>query len=130
MFFCKSWFRAKKRPIEEWSEERARVAHERGELYTVLVGSTAEPWCFLEVTGQFVGVSFLDQRLREALSYDFQEVEPGLLFLTMATYRDFDDASDQVARGTSNIFTRDGSVSVRREPSTHTLSAHRQQPWM
>jgi len=115
IFFCKSWFRAKKCPTEMWCEEQAKAAHEDGKLYTVLVGSIEQPHCFLEVTRRAVGVSFLDQLLRESLSYDFQEVEPGKLFLTMATYREFEGDTGKVESGASYIFGRDGAVTLRRE---------------
>ncbi|MGH8038033.1 MAG: lytic transglycosylase [Pseudomonas sp.] len=113
--FCNSWFRAKKCPTEMWSEDQARAAHEKGLPYTVLVGAVECPYCFLEVAGNAVGVSFLDEHLRESLSYDFQEVESGVLFLTMATHRNFDGDKDRVLSGTSYIFGQDGAVSIRRE---------------
>ena len=115
IYFCKSWFRAKKRPTENWSEEQARAAHGDGLPYTVLVDSVELPYCFLELTKKTVGVVFLDEHLRESLTYGFQEVEPGKLFLTIATYREFVDDTDKVASGTSYMFSRDGAVSIRRE---------------
>jgi hypothetical protein len=115
IFFCKSWFRAKKRPTEIWSEQQATAANDDGLPYTVLVDSVERPYCFLEVTRKSIGMGFLDEALRESLTYGFQEVEPGKLFLTMATYRDFVDGTDKVARGTSYIFGRDGTVAIRRE---------------
>ena len=48
-FYCKSWFRAKKRPTEVWTEEQARSAHVNKQYYTVLVDSIERPYCFLEV---------------------------------------------------------------------------------
>jgi hypothetical protein len=115
VYFCKSWFRAKKRPTEVWSEKQARDAHKAGQLYTVLVDSIEQPYCFLEVTEKAVGVGFLDIFLRESLSYSFQEVEPGRLFLTMATYREFEGDTDKVVSGTSYIFKQDSVVTMRRE---------------
>lgn len=114
-FFCKSWFRAKKCPTEIWSESRAMAAHEERRPYTVLVGSIERPYSFLEVAEKAVGVSFLDKFLRESLSYDFQEVEPGRLFLSMATYRNFDGDTDKVKDGASYIFDRNGKVLIRKE---------------
>jgi hypothetical protein len=123
IYFCKSWFRAKKRPTESWSEEQARAAHSESQPYTVLVDSAEQPYCFLEVTAKAVGVGFLDELLRESLTYGFQEVEAGKLFLTMATHREFVGDTDKVANGTSYIFNRDGTVSMRRESfvPTHKL---------
>jgi hypothetical protein len=115
LFYCKSWFRAKKCPTEVWSEAQAKAAHEGGKTYTVLVGSIEQPYCFVEVTEKAVGVGFLDEHLRESLSYAFQEVEPGRLFLTMATYREFEGDMDRVTSGTSYIFGQDGVVVTRRE---------------
>ena len=46
VFYCKSWFRAKKRPTELWSEADARVAHEGGQAYVALVDSIERPFVF------------------------------------------------------------------------------------
>jgi hypothetical protein len=114
LYYCKSWFRARKKPTEMWAEEQARQAHEQGNLYTVLVGSAEKPTCFLEVTQKAVGVSFLDDALREKLSYSFQETQPGTMFLSMATYRNFVGDTDVVAEGTNYIFGESGEVSIQR----------------
>lgn len=115
LFYAKSWFRAKKRATELWSAGQARAAHRAGATYTVLVDSPDRPSAFIDVTPTFVGVSFLDDRLREGLTYQFQLVEPGSLFLSMATHREFDGESDRVRSGTSYMFGRDGTVRIRRE---------------
>lgn len=114
VFFCKSWFRAKRRAIEPWTEEKAQQAHVSGNLYAALIGSQERPRCVLEIAAHFVGVEFLDEQLREALSYQFQLVEPGRLFLSMATYREFVGLSDQVSVGTTYFFSRDGTVKIER----------------
>jgi len=115
IFFCKSWFRAKKKPIEIWSADQAQAAHDAGQTYTVLVDSMDRPSCFLEITKEFVGVCFLDDSLRENLNYQFREVSLGELFLTMATYREFDENSDHVKSGTSYMFEQNGEIKIRRE---------------
>ncbi|WDM67617.1 hypothetical protein [Xanthomonas cucurbitae] len=115
IFFCKSWFRAKKCPTEMWSEDQAKIAHAQGAAYTVIVGDIDNPYCFLDVTEKSVGVSFLDRNLRESLLYDFQEIESGKLFLTMATYREFEGDTDRVVSGTSYVFFQDGMVATKRE---------------
>ena len=113
--FCKSWFRAKKRATEMWSRERALKAHEEKTLYTVLVGEPIAPTCFIEVNDKFVGVGFLDASLRETLYYAFKEVEPELLFLSMATHRSFRGETDKVESGTTYIFERSGQVKIQRQ---------------
>lgn len=115
IFYCKSWFRAKKRPTEIWTEEQAKSAHMNKQHYTVLVDSIEKPYCFLEVADKVVGVGFLDEYLRESLTYAFQEIEPGKLFLTMATHREFKGETDKVVSGISYIFKQDGTVQMRRE---------------
>jgi hypothetical protein len=96
-------------------EEQARAAHAARRLYTVVVGSPESPSCFVEVNDKFVGVGFLDERLRESLYYAFKEVEPRRLFLSMATYREFDGNSDIVAAGTTYLFDRHGTVKITRQ---------------
>lgn len=113
--YCKSWFSAKKRPTQVWDEARARQAHKDRKLYTVLIGDLERPAHVVDITKNFVGVDFLDDHLREILSYHFKEYEPGKLFLSMAIYREFDGESDRVTGGTSYIFNRSGGVTIRRE---------------
>ena len=113
--FIKSWFRAKKKPTEIWSEDHARSAHATNSIYTVLVDSMERPYCFLDISEGVVGIGFLGEYLRESLTYTFQEVEPGKLFLTMATYREFEGDTDKVVSGISYLFEQDGSVKIRRE---------------
>lgn len=115
VYYCKSWFRARKKPTELWTEERARSAYTSKRLYTVLNGSPDTPSCFLEINEKFVGVGFLDNRLREFLYYAFKEVKPGGLFLNTATYRTFEGDSDAVAAGATYIFDRYGTVKIQRQ---------------
>lgn len=62
-----------------------------------------------------VAVGFLDELLRESLTYAFQEKDLGMLFLSMATYREFVGDTDEVAGGTTYFFDTDGSIKIRRE---------------
>lgn len=114
-FYCKSWFWAKKRPTNMLDEDQARQAHERRETYTVLVNDAERPYAVVEVANDFVGVGFLDDMLRNNLSYQFEEIEPGKLFLGMATSREFDGDLGQVTLGTSYIFSQDGGLNIRKQ---------------
>ena len=114
-FYAKSWFRAEKCPTESWSPDQAREAHGEGRLYTVLIDSADKPSCFLEIAQDFIGVGFLDERLRENLTYQFHESEGNKVFLRMATYREFYGDSDKVANGTTYIFQPNGKLVIRRE---------------
>ncbi|WP_211468376.1 hypothetical protein [Collimonas silvisoli] len=117
VFYCKSWFRMKKVAIELWSEAIARSKHLSGDSYTALIASEVKPTCFIEflIDKEMVGVSFLDDSLREYLSYQFQFVAPEKLFLTMATHREFIEGGTQVAGGTTYIFSQTGDLVIRRE---------------
>ena len=113
--YCKGWFRAKKLPLASYTTEQARARHESGEIYYALIGSSEAPLAFMEIVKGMVGVSFLDERLRENLIYSFQEREPGRLFLTRATWREFIGSSDEVANGTTYMFEPRGGVIIHSE---------------
>ncbi|WP_089503687.1 hypothetical protein [Aquitalea magnusonii] len=113
--FCKGWFRAKKLSLEAYTYEQAQALHLKGELYCALIGPVASPTCFLEIKHGFVGVGFLDEALREYLTYAFQEKQPGKLFLSMATWREFEGNSDKVSKGTAYLFQPDGTLTISRE---------------
>lgn len=53
--------------------------------------------------------------MREYIYYSFKELEPGKLFLSMATYREFNGDADKVLMGTTYIFNTDGTVKVQRQ---------------
>jgi hypothetical protein len=113
--YCKSWFRAKKRPTEVWTDEKATAAHIKKETYTALIGDAERPYCFLDIADGVVGVGFLDALLRESLTYAFQEITPGKLFLTMATHREFKNDTDEVAAASMYLFNPDGTLQIIRE---------------
>lgn len=115
IYYCKSWFRAKKKPTELWPAEKAEAAHRSKQPYTALVGSAEAPYCFLDLADKVVGVGFLDDRLRESLTYAFKEIEAGKLFLTMAVHREFEGDTDKVASGVTYTFEPSGTVQIRRE---------------
>ena len=115
IYYCKSWFRAKKKPTELWPAEKAEAAHRSKQSYTALIGSAEKPYCFVDVTDKVIGVGFLDGHLRESLTYAFKEVEAGRLFLSMATHREFEAETDKVASGATYTFGQDGTVQIRRE---------------
>lgn len=120
VFYCKTWFRARKIPTQVWTKEQAKLAHVKNQHYAVLVGSIDRPYCFLDVAHKVVGVGFLDEHLRETLTYSFQEVESGGLFLTIAIHREFEGETDKVVGGTSYRFKEDGTVQITRESfNTH-----------
>ena len=113
--YCKSWFRARKRATDMWDEAEARAAHVKRQLYTALVGSPTAPECFVEIRDDYMGVEFLDHLLREYVAYQFEEKEPGKLYLSMATERKFDGDTDKVIWGITYYFDEDGHVAIEEE---------------
>lgn len=110
--YCRSWFRAKKIPTDIWDGEKAKSAHANRDLYTVVLGSPPTRFIELNLKKGYVGVGFLDSRLREYMSYQFQAKAPEMLFLSMATYREFAGDSDKVKMGTTYYFKLDGNVLI------------------
>lgn len=117
VYFCKSWFRIKKIAIDLCDEATASIYHETGASYTALMGSAVKPTCFLEflTDKDMVGVGFLDQHLREYMTYQFQRMEDGRLFLSMVTHRKFFDNGDKVKEGVTYFFDRGGELIIRRQ---------------
>lgn len=114
---------AKKRPIDIWDEQEARKAHGSRHPYTVLAGDPNFPECVAEVINDYIGVEFLDADLRVYLSYQFQELEPGRVFLTMATHRTFQENTSIVASGTTYFFKPNGIVDIEDQDFvTETIS--------
>jgi hypothetical protein len=68
-----------------------------------------------EFFGGFAGVSFLDDSLREYLTYGLREVEPGRLFLRSLTSREFIDGTDTVKSGATFVFQEDGTVRISKQ---------------
>lgn len=114
--YAEKWSRGYKEVRGPLTEEQARARHRSGKWYTVLLGSTECPSCFIEVVGEngYVGVNFLDEHLRNYLIYDFQQIGPGRLFNSIGTFRTFVDNSDKVAMVETYRFERDGRLTVTR----------------
>ncbi|MES2036771.1 MAG: lytic transglycosylase [Pseudomonadota bacterium] len=93
----------------------SQVCSSKKQPYAVLVDSIERPYCFLDIADKVVGIGFLDENLRESLTYAFQEFEAGKLFLSMATHREFEGETDTVVSAIAYIFKQDGTVYMRRE---------------
>ncbi|WP_372485884.1 hypothetical protein AB9H29_06160 [Stenotrophomonas sepilia] len=116
-YYCDFWFGAKKSARNIISESEAKSRHESQAHYTVLVGSPTTPSAIVDVLldKDMIGVDFLDEHLRERLTYQFQRVAPDRLFLSMVVHREFTGKSENVAEGTSYIFNEDGRLNITKE---------------
>lgn len=113
--YCKGWFRARKRFVELWDEKKARRAYDKRTLHTVLFGDSARPEAFAEFNKDYIGVEFLDERLRNHVAYQFTEQESCRMFCQMVVIRRYDGTSDLVASGTIYVIKPDGTVMAERE---------------
>jgi hypothetical protein len=122
--YCKKWFIMKKIAIDPLSEAQALEMHVSGGSNTALVEGGDYPACFIEclLDKKMIGVGFLDVRGREYLTYQFRILSGTQLFLSMATYREFDRESDRVLSGDSYIFKEKGELYIRHSHmSPHAL---------
>ncbi|MGO7898196.1 hypothetical protein ACC719_12085 [Rhizobium ruizarguesonis] len=62
-----------------------------------------------------MGVSFLDDRLREYVEYVFAESSPEMLFLQRATHREYVGGTDKIDSGSTYYFKEDGSLVISRQ---------------
>jgi hypothetical protein len=96
LYYCWKWSRYNKIPLDMFSTEKAQSAYNSRSLYTVLVGDEHRPRCFVESNADYVGLEFLDERLRSYVCYTFQKKSRGKLFLSMAIMRQFRFDCDEV----------------------------------
>ncbi|WP_313438863.1 hypothetical protein [Stenotrophomonas sp.] len=120
-YYCDFWFGVKKSARNIISESEAKSRHESKARYTVLVGSPTTPSAIIDVLldKEMIGVDFLDEHLRKRLSYQFQQVAPDKLFLSMVVYTEFAGKSDNIAEGTCYIFNEDGRLTIENFSPHH-----------
>ena len=126
-FYTKGWFRAKKAALAVYTQDEAKVLHDNNQLYCVLVGDIEKPTSFLEINHDFFGVSFLDEILRPKMDYQFTVQSNGKLFLSMAVYREYENSTDNVRKGTTYIFSTNGNLVIQEQsfPSGEVSESHK-----
>jgi len=110
--YCDRWHRYLKEIIHQIEVDEARALHDSGKPYTVILGESRSPFCFIEINLGCYGVSFLDEQKREYLMYTFEDTHDGRLFLKEAIWREFIGRSDEVKKGTAYHFSQEGTVSI------------------
>ena len=96
--YADRWSNRKGRMVRPLTEDEAQGRHDRGQLYTAVLGDSERPEAYLEVRLEagFVGVHFLDEKLRNHLTYLFTRSPEGQgdLFLEQVTRRVYNDSGD------------------------------------
>jgi len=89
--------------------------HQNRQYYDVFVETDQhEPFAFLEINDNFMGVNFLDEAHRLYLNYTFTEVRPGQLFMSEAFFFDFKtEEAPEEWRRLHFLFSQTGEVRVQ-----------------
>ena len=100
--------------------EAAKHAHENGLVYYSLIFENEKPYCFLEINKGYFRVCFLDELLRNYMSYDFtdnfKEINPDKLFLSSITFWEFEGNIDNIVKIDNHIFKADGTfIMIERD---------------
>jgi hypothetical protein len=115
--YCRGWHRFKRKPVGPLSDQEAAQLHRLGKPYVAVSSNAGRAEAFLEINGEFFGVSFLDSDLREYLTYAFRRVAPRTLFLTRAVWREFSGRGEAVSSATIYHFKPSGDVSIEQTVS-------------
>lgn len=119
MSYCDIWFRSKKTSVGPISEDEARKRHVSGSHYVALIGPPEKPYYFIDIVPPFFGVGFLDDNLREYLSYHFDKSSrPGDIFLSMATFREYKGITDEIEKATTYYFYESGIAHIKETDFT------------
>lgn len=112
------------------SVEKARRRHERRQAYEAVIGEPGHPQYVVclspnaasvhtdsvrrcnEGKGDWVTVYFIDDQLRWYLQYDFKEIQPEKLFLTLATFREFVGTTNELRSTKIFSFRQDGHILI------------------
>jgi hypothetical protein len=110
------WQRSDREPVGPLSMEEAKARDSAGQNYCVAVKEDAGNYeAFIVVSRNGFGVSFLDGQGRVYLSYGFQDVGDGRLFLNHAHWADFSPGDEHKPSSVTNYhFNRTGSATVVR----------------
>ena len=107
-----SWFRGKKRTINDMTMEQARALHEGRKPYGIVLGRLEAPDAFLEINDSFLYVGFLDSLQREFMMYEFSESSPGRIFLREIQTWDYDGSTDTRIKTRRYRFAEDGRFGI------------------
>jgi hypothetical protein len=111
--YCERWNNRQKKPIFAMSEDEARGRHERGELYTVVLGDHETP-TLVEVFLRegYVGVRWLEPHGKDAMRYGFRRIGDRLFLSEVAI--NTVSAEGRVTEAESTLIAPDGTVEASR----------------
>lgn len=122
--YNKTFFRRKKVKNIDTLLESARYAHNNKLIYFVTITENQKPYCAIEINEGFFRVNFIDEFLRNYMSYDFvgrianinikwrEDIPFDKLFLNRVIQVEFNGQSEIIDKTTDFIFHPDGSFHV------------------
>lgn len=113
--FFTHWNRWKKQPGEWLDLDAARLIHDSGRPYTVLVGLPHCPDSAIHVCAEYIHVVLFDRPLRERVICLFEPRAVGKVFMTTATIQTFRGQSDAFETRECHHIREDGSVMKEEE---------------
>ena len=124
--FFERWHRHYAEAAEPLPEAEARQRQEAGEPYVVVIGDEQAPFGIIEINRGFYGVSFLDDRKREYLLYNFEQVDDQRLFLKEAILREYAGEAAKPSAATAYRFQPDGTVTIESSSGAFNRSEVRE----
>jgi hypothetical protein len=108
--YCEKWWIGRNKPIHLIDDESARRRHECRQPYAAIIGGSEQPRYVVDVAGDSVAVIFIDRHLRQYLRYNFQEKQPGRLFLRSAYYWEYEGEGGSPVSTKLFSFCEDGQI--------------------
>ncbi|WP_149095417.1 hypothetical protein [Paenibacillus terrae] len=114
IYYCDEWSDIKKKPWNIFDEPTAYLHHKKNQPYTAVLTEDEKPKYIVNVTKDWVSVSFFDELTRKYLNFDFEVMGRGKLFLRTAIYWDYDDETDKEVSSLILGFREDGCIAMEK----------------
>ncbi len=118
VYYCDEWSDIKKKPWNILDERTAYTCHQKHEPYTAVLTEDEKPQYIVNVTNEWVSVSFYDDFTRKYLNYDFEVMNDGKIFLRTAMYWEYDDETDKEVSSLILGFREDGYIAMEKRDFT------------
>lgn len=114
IYYCDEWSDIKKKPWNILDEHTAHTYHQKHKEYTAILTKDEKIKYIVNVTNEWVSVSFYDDFIRKYLDYDFEVMDNGKIFLRTAIYWEYDDETDKKESTLILGFRDDGYIAMEK----------------
>lgn len=114
-YYCDEWSDIKKKPWNILDVRNAHACHQKHEPYTAVLIEDEKPKYVVNVTNEWVSVSFYDDFTRKYLNYDFEVMNDDKIFLRTAMYWEYDDETDKEVSSLILGFREDGYIEMEKK---------------